>query len=149
AIGTPLFMPREQMRGEGTIGPPADLYALAHIAFALLTGDAYWAQEKRQVDNAFALMMAIAEGISEPASTRAGRVGVALPPAFDGWFARATALRPADRYPSASALVDDLRRALGGPALEATAPLLSAPPAPPPERLTTQGAKSEPAQRRG
>jgi serine/threonine protein kinase len=40
-LGSPLYMPPEQIRGEGTIGPPADVYALAHLAFTLLVGAPY------------------------------------------------------------------------------------------------------------
>ncbi len=45
AMGTPLYMPPEQIRGDGGIGPRADLYALAHVAYALLTGEPYWKEE--------------------------------------------------------------------------------------------------------
>ncbi len=39
--GTPLYMPPEQIQGKGNIGPAADIYALAHIAFTLLVGQPY------------------------------------------------------------------------------------------------------------
>ena len=39
-LGTPLYMSPEQIRGDGAIGPRADLYALGHIAFTLLVGQA-------------------------------------------------------------------------------------------------------------
>src|SRR5205085_11209251 len=35
-VGTPLYMAPEQIWSARTIGPRADLYALAHIAYALL-----------------------------------------------------------------------------------------------------------------
>ena len=38
AMGTPLYMPPEQIRGDGAIGPRADLHALAHVAYTLLAG---------------------------------------------------------------------------------------------------------------
>src|SRR5262249_47184437 len=39
-VGTPLYMPPEQIRGEHP-DPRADTYALAQVAFALLTKHAY------------------------------------------------------------------------------------------------------------
>lgn len=81
---------------------------------------------------AFALLAV--KGPPEPASVRAARRGVALPPAFDAWFARVTAPDPAARFCSASAAVDALATALGmaplsssGPRIAAAAPLGVAP----------------------
>ena len=52
-------------------------------------------------------------GCPEPATVRALRAGVTLPPAFDAWFARATAVDPASRYRTASETVSALGFALG------------------------------------
>jgi ABC-type branched-subunit amino acid transport system substrate-binding protein/tRNA A-37 threonylcarbamoyl transferase component Bud32 len=115
ALGTPLYMPREQIRGEGSIGPAADRYAIAQVAYTLLVGEAYFAEERRSAEGSFPLMVRISEGPSEPATRRAARAGVELPPAFDAWFAEGTAREPEDRPPSAARLVADLARALGEP----------------------------------
>jgi serine/threonine protein kinase len=115
ALGSPLYMSPEQLRGRGDIGPPADIYALAHVAYLLLTGTSYWDTEKRETDNIYSLMVKIGEGVREAASVRAARAGVELPPAFDVWFAMATAIRPEDRYQRASSLVASLAKVLGQP----------------------------------
>jgi serine/threonine-protein kinase len=125
AIGTPLYMSPEQTTGDGTIGPPADLYALAHIAYTLLVGHAYWLEEQQSLPMFAFLSRAIA-GAAEPPSARAARAGRRLPVAFDAWFARATARDPAARFDRASTQIAELATALG------TAPpqqLLGTPPA--------------------
>ncbi|APR85967.1 Putative serine/threonine-protein kinase pknH [Minicystis rosea] len=114
-MGTPLYMSPEQVRGDGTVGPRADLYALGHIAFTLLVGSAYWADLARQGD-VYALMLQVAGGGGPAASEMASRRGVALPLGFDAWFARCTAIDPHQRFETATALVGDLAAVLGVPA---------------------------------
>jgi serine/threonine-protein kinase len=150
-IGTPAYMSPEQLGGDGNVGPPADVYALGHIAFALLTGKAYWSPEEED-GGIWLLMSKMARGLPEPATVRSLAFGTPLPAQFDAWFTRATALVPEGRFASASALVESLSSVLSGaphslePAAEppaARAALASASPAafsvssglsPPPER---------------
>lgn len=120
AIGTSEYMSPEQHRGDGRIGPAADLYALAHVAFTLLVGEPYWRPEASK--NKAVLLLALRDGIFEPASARASRLGVELTPAFDAWFARATAQRPEDRFWSAFDLVQALAVALEIPLPRAALP---------------------------
>lgn len=113
ALGTPLYMSPEQIRGDGTVGPRADHYALGQIAFTLLVGEAYWSAEACGAVSVYALVMKVAMGATEPATTRATRAGVTLPPAFDDWFAKATSICPEERFESATDLVEDLANVLG------------------------------------
>jgi serine/threonine protein kinase len=113
SMGTPLYMAPEQFEGEPKLGPRVDLYALAHIGYTLLVGEPYWTEEARELANALALMKRVSNGATEPATTRASRLGVVLPAAFDGWFERATALDPDERFPTASATIRGLAEALG------------------------------------
>ena len=114
-LGTPPYMSPEQIMGEGTIDHRADLYALAHIAYALLVGEPYWLEDSRKLESLYTLLLHIVEGAKEPASVRARRYGVELPPAFDTWFTRATWPRPDGRYTKASDLVLALANVLGVP----------------------------------
>src|SRR6185312_207642 len=111
-LGTPVYMSPEQIRGDGTIGAASDVYALGHIAYALLVGEPYWEQEKRG-SSAWVFMNTVMAGVKEPPTQRAARRGIALPPAFDGWFARATAHAAADRFDRSSTLVAELGNVLG------------------------------------
>ena len=112
-IGTPLYMSPEQILGEGTIGPGADIYAMGHIALTLLTGAPYWSDEQKASPALYVFLGMVMGGALEPATVRAARRGVALPAAFDAWFARATARAAKDRFEGASALVQALAGVLG------------------------------------
>jgi eukaryotic-like serine/threonine-protein kinase len=114
ALGTPLYMPLEQIQGSRDIGPEADRYALAHIAYAMIVGEPYWREESRDV-GLVALCMKVAKGIDEAATVRAlRRCKTELPAGFDAWFARAVATSPSDRYPSSVEMIAELDRALTG-----------------------------------
>jgi eukaryotic-like serine/threonine-protein kinase len=123
SLGTPLFMAPEQLTGEGTIGPAADLYALAHAAFCLLVGKPYWFEDGQDADNPYAFISIVVRGVVEPACARARRFGVTLPASFDPWFAKATAKRPSRRFESASEQIAALRLALGVQVPGATVPV--------------------------
>ena len=112
ALGTPVYMAPEQIRGDGTIGPSADIYALTHVAYALLVGQPYWQTDFDRLKNVYPLMIAIMAGMKEPPSARARVLGVELPPAFDVWMRRGAALDPLSRPDSAPQLIEELERAL-------------------------------------
>ena len=112
SIGTPMYMAPEQYNPSLQLTGAADVYALGMVAYTFLTGGAYWAEETRG-GNVFALATVAMHGPREPASARAARRGVVLPPGFDAWFARITAVSPAHRFASASEAVRALADALG------------------------------------
>jgi serine/threonine-protein kinase len=101
-MGTPLYMSPEQMRAE-KVGPATDIYALAHIAYAMLTGEPYWKSELDDSPSPFLLAVEVLQGVQEKPTVRAiRRKNVHLPEAFDAWFIKATARVPDERYPRAS-----------------------------------------------
>ena len=115
SVGTPLFMAPEQMTGQSSrIGPACDVYALAQIVFTLLVGRAYFQPDEEAAHNLMGLLFKVTQGTTEKATVRGAAGGVALPEAFDGWFAKATALDPEARYRSVTELFAQLREALKG-----------------------------------
>ncbi|NUQ73447.1 MAG: protein kinase [Polyangiaceae bacterium] len=113
ALGTPLYMSPEQFQLGLKVSPAADIFALGMIAYTLLVGSPYWREEARAAANIYAFIAAAAQGPVEPATARAGRQGVSLPPAFDAWFAKVTAFAPHDRYATASAAAIALGEVFG------------------------------------
>lgn len=113
SLGTPLYMAPEQLTGDGTIGPAADLYALAQLAFSMLVGKPYWFEEARDASNAWSFISVVVRGSVEPPSARAPRLGTSLAPGFDRWFAKATDKRPARRFESAREQIEALSTVLG------------------------------------
>ncbi len=131
-LGTPMYMSPEQIRGDGDIDERADVYSLAHIAYALLVGEPYWSADATASGNVYALLMKMARGGQDPASARASKRGVALPPELDAWFAKATAPEAALRFDSAGECIRALGLALAGsPAAVAPAARASQPARPP------------------
>jgi len=100
-LGTPAYMSPEQVRGDPSVGPATDRFALGVVAFHCLTGRLPWSA--RDVPGTFA------EILEGRLPTTAGE----LPPAFDAWFARACATDPDERFASARESVEGLAVALG------------------------------------
>lgn len=100
-LGTAGYLAPEQARGEPTT-PATDLYALAVVAFELLTG-----RRPFQADNPTAEAAAHVHA-EVPAVSEHGD----LPRELDPVFRRALAKDPADRYRSCANFVSALREAL-------------------------------------
>jgi serine/threonine protein kinase len=114
-LGTPQYAAPEQVRGLAVDGR-ADQYALACVAFHLLTGSVPFER-----DQGLAVLQA---HLSEPPpSLTARRPG--LPAAADDVLVRALAKDPGERYASCGQFADALRAALSLPPY--TAPGSSAP----------------------
>ena len=113
SLGTPLYMAPEQFRAGQPISAATDLYALGMIAYTMLVGASYWAEEAKDSSNVFMFAGSVMAGARQPPTERARKLGVELPPAFDAWFARATAMAASDRFPAASVAVAALAEALG------------------------------------
>ncbi|UQA55762.1 serine/threonine protein kinase [Polyangium aurulentum] len=113
-MGTPFYMSPEQARNDRRIDGRADVYALAHIAYTLLAGEPYWHETFVEHGSPYLLITEVMKGSPEAPSARAARrSGILLPPAFDEWFMRATAISPDDRFPKALVAVAGLADALG------------------------------------
>jgi hypothetical protein len=101
-FGTPGYMAPEQALGQkDRISPQTDLYALGATLFMLLTGE-------------FVQIARTAQELLVRIATRPARsIATALPdvsPELANIIDRATLRDPADRWPSASAMLDEVRR---------------------------------------
>jgi eukaryotic-like serine/threonine-protein kinase len=126
SLGTPIYMAPEQFRSNTKLTAAADIHALTQMTYTLLVGKAYWADEAKNAGDVIAFAMAAINGPQESAVARAARHGVTLPPGFDAWFAKGTAVNPADRFPSATEAVRALR-AIGGSTSPGVAPMAPRP----------------------
>jgi len=100
-LGTPPYMAPEQLAGERA-GPAADIYALGCILYEIAAGEQLHART-RAVGEAF-----------QPVDARPSLKRPDSPPELDAICARATAVEPAARYPSARALGDAVQAFLDG-----------------------------------
>jgi serine/threonine-protein kinase len=103
-VGTPSFMSPEQITGQA-VGPQSDLFAAGIVLYQFLTSERPF-----RGSGVFAVQQKILYEQPVPPSV----LNPLLSPAFDHIVARALAKRPEDRYPSAAAFREDLRRALSG-----------------------------------
>jgi serine/threonine-protein kinase len=110
-IGTPEYMSPEQAKGL-EIGARTDQYSLAVVAYEMLC-----AQVPFQANSTLALLYKITHEPPPPIN----RIQPDLPQAVEQVLNKALAKNPDDRYPSVSAFVDDLGRALAGQPVHLTA----------------------------
>lgn len=124
--GTPLYMAPEQTRRSRDIGPWTDIWALGLVAYSLLVGRSYW--EAETVGELFGEILG---GDYESPSTRAARVGVALPRSFDAWFAQCVNADRTRRFQRAGDAAAALAIAVGIGAAPTGAGTTTQPPATP------------------
>jgi serine/threonine protein kinase len=107
AIGTPYYMPPEQVRGEADkIGPASDVYAIGAIFFEMLSGEVPF-----KADNPIELYHKIASSeLVLPEALKTDK----MPDALVSIIGRCMEKRVEDRYASAEALANDLDLFLGG-----------------------------------
>ncbi len=106
-VGTPGFMAPEQARGDvDVVGPASDIYALGAMLFELL------ALEPLHHGTTLVALVASSQKVADAPSARAPNANV--PPELDAICVRATALEPADRFPSARAMHEAIERYLDG-----------------------------------
>jgi serine/threonine protein kinase len=110
AVGTPAHMAPEQVRGEpGALGPTTDVYSLGTILYELLAG-----RRPFHAESHFQLTEQIVHQPATPPSR--GQPGIS--PDLDRICLKCLAKAPADRYPTAAALADDLGHFLAQPPAE-------------------------------
>jgi serine/threonine protein kinase len=102
-LGTPAYMAPEQAgEGAGAVGPASDIYALGAILYTLLT-----ARPPYDADTPLrTILKVIAPELPPPVQSLRPEV----PAELERICTKCLSKRPADRYPTAEALVADLRR---------------------------------------
>jgi serine/threonine protein kinase len=109
AVGTPYYMPPEQVRGEG-VTAQSDVYALGAILYELVVGEVPFSAE-----NPIELYHKIASSeLVLPSKLIEG-----LPADLETIVAHSMEKQPKDRYASAAALADDLELFVNGQAVQA------------------------------
>jgi serine/threonine protein kinase len=116
-VGSPAYMSPEQWRGEKVDGR-ADQYALAILAFELLSGQRPFADASMQE----LLRMHLTDRPPEVSSLRGE-----LPPAMSAAIARGMSKQPEDRFASATAFVEALGASSGVAASPVRTPFAAAP----------------------
>ncbi len=130
AVGSPLWMAPEQAQ-RGRLTPATDVFALALVAFRILTGKLYWLAATHNRPAIKEVLVELLMKPLPPASSRAKALGAtaALPAGFDGWFDRAIERDPARRFQDAGAAWKAL-----APILDGAAPTAAPPAEAPPDR---------------
>jgi len=117
-VGTWQYMSPEQFGGMGQVGAAADVYALGLVAYEVLAGRPPYDVRGRLLPE----IVALVQGADPAPLVSCDRT---IPPPVSRVVDRCLRKDPAQRYPTARELADDLGRFLAGAPVLATAPGLS------------------------
>ncbi len=98
-VGTPYYMPPEQIRGE-TVDPRGDVYAIGAMIYKACAGSPPFMADTP--------MGVLTKHLTEELEPPSQRGNVHVPEEADAIVAKAMRKKPEDRYPSAEALRQDL-----------------------------------------
>jgi serine/threonine-protein kinase len=102
-IGTPNYISPEQARGDKTIGPATDIYSLGIMLYEIVVGRVPF-----MGDTPYAV---VHDHIYKPLPMPT-QVNPTVPPAVESVLLRSLAKDPADRYPSAVAMLEAFEEAI-------------------------------------
>ncbi len=109
-VGTPSYMPPEQARGQlDKLGPHSDVYSIGAMLYQLVTGRLPYVPAEGRVSQ-HTILAAVLRGPPESVESLAPRT----PPELVAIIEKAMEREIAARYPTTSALADDLRAYLDG-----------------------------------
>jgi serine/threonine protein kinase len=111
AQAAPWWAP-EQLHPAAVLGPAADVFATALLAFFALTGRSYWLACQQSPPDLPAWQLELM-GQRVPVSQRARELGAVLNPLLDGIFARALSVNQPERPRSVTELANTLASATG------------------------------------
>jgi len=104
-VGTPFYMCPEQLISAKHVDFRADIWSIGIVAYHAIIG-----QVPFKASSFGDLCLTVARGVfTLPSQARPD-----LPPALDGWFLRALAKKPEQRFESARQAADELERAVRG-----------------------------------
>ncbi len=104
-IGTPQYMAPEQGRGDAGVGPGADVYSLGVVLYELLAG--------RPPFPGTDPLAVLTQVLTQPPPDLS-KLAPQVPRDLAAVVMKCLSKRPDDRYPTAEAFADDLRRVLDG-----------------------------------
>jgi hypothetical protein len=111
-MGTPQYMAPEQCAGQ-SLGPPADIYSLAVVAYEMLTGRVPF----QAATPAAVILAQMQDPLPPPRS-----VNPQLSEAIEASLLKGLAKRPGDRFPTASAMIQSLAAPATSPPAVAPVP---------------------------
>ena len=100
--GTPLYMAPEAISAPDTVGPAADLYAVAALAYFLVTGT--------HLFHGATVMEVCAHHLHTEPEPPSARLGKPIPSSLESVIVRGLAKDPGDRFESARAFREELER---------------------------------------
>lgn len=141
AVGTPGYMPPEQVRGD-EVDHRGDLYSVGAIVYQLLSG-------KMPFPGATPMEVLMAQATDGPITFASIGLGEAIPPAVEEVIRKALSLEPADRQQSAREFIEGYEAALATAYQSAPEPAPTTLPAPASATHTAAGKTANASQTTG